>query len=199
LNGPNSLAQPYTQEQHEQFLENLRQYGNEPMAAHASLLPLNYVRLLRQNDDQFDVQCEEALELHAGLLYANAVKKATAEDGSDLLLGRLLEAKVPGFSKEARVMEIKKIGMPRQLRLRSFVESDGAVTEVTEKSNVSSGRNEDGAAAAVPRQPRTGQAPDADDLSSPPLRRGAAGGSSGHSDPGHREDVGVRPATWNGI
>jgi hypothetical protein len=173
------FEQQYTHEQHEQFLENLRQYGNEPMAAHASLLPLNYVRLLRQNDDSFDVQCEEALELHAGLLYANAVKKATAEGGSDVLLGKLLEAKVPGFSKEARVMEIKKIGMPRQLRLRTFAEGeDGTVTEVGVKSET--------AKTAEPKaQPRDGDA----DLSAAPAKRGSAGGIN---------DAG-NAAAWNGI
>ena len=92
----------------------LREKGNLAMAAEMMGLSLTRLRAMATKDEDLKIEIEDALEYHGALIYSTALERATAGK-SDVLLGKILEAKVNGFSKESR-----ERNKPTGLRLRTF-------------------------------------------------------------------------------
>jgi hypothetical protein len=100
--------------------QTLKEYGTLALAAEAAGLTPTRLRALINTDQDLAEMVEDALATHGDLIYQTALERATSGK-SDLLLGRLLEAKVDGFSKESRVPANLK-NRPTGLRLRTFDE-----------------------------------------------------------------------------
>jgi hypothetical protein len=112
----------YTPEQMQAIRRALHEYGNLARAAHAAGVSLTRLRASISRNEDFAAEVSDAMETHAANLYAVALERAT-EGKSDMLLAKLLEAKVEGFAKETRVKP--DTGRPTALRLRTF-DADGA-------------------------------------------------------------------------
>ena len=100
----------------------LREKGNLAMAAEMMGLSLTRLRAMATKDEDLKIEIEDALEYHGALIYSTALERATAGK-SDVLLGKILEAKVTGFSKESREPASQR-NKPTGLRLRTF-DADG--------------------------------------------------------------------------
>ncbi len=100
----------------------LKGYGSLARAAAMAGVSLSRLRASMSRNEDFATECEDALAEHAAMLYETALRRAV-EGGSDMLLAKLLEAKVEGFAKETRVkVDNNKV---TALRLRTF-NADGA-------------------------------------------------------------------------
>jgi hypothetical protein len=118
----------YTPEQMQAIREGLKGYGSLARAAAMAGVSLSRLRASMSRNEDFATECEDALAEHAAMLYETALRRAV-EGGSDMLLGKLLEAKVEGFAKETRVkVDNNKV---TALRLRTF-DADGAENPAAE-------------------------------------------------------------------
>lgn len=96
------------------------QYGTLALAAEAAGLTPTRLRALINTDQDLAEMVEDAMAIHSDMIYQTALERGTAGK-SDALLGKLLEAKVDGFSKETRVPANLK-NRPDKLVLRTFNE-----------------------------------------------------------------------------
>ena len=109
-------------EQYALLRSTLREKGSLPMAAEMMGISLTRLRAMATKDEDLKIEIEDALEFHGALIYDTALQRATAGK-SDVLLGKILEAKVNGFSKESRE-PLSQRNKPTGLRLRTF-DADG--------------------------------------------------------------------------
>jgi hypothetical protein len=109
-------------EQYAILRSTLREKGSLPMAAHLMGLSLTRLRAMAAKDEDLKIEIEDALEFHGALIYDCALERAT-NGKSDAMLGKILEAKVTGFSKESRE-PLSQRNKPTGLRLRTF-DADG--------------------------------------------------------------------------
>jgi hypothetical protein len=104
----------------------LRDYGSLARAAHAAGVSLTRLRASISRNEDLAAEADDLLAEHAARIYEEALRRALGSEerpGSDMLLAKLLEAKVEGFAKETRVKP--DTGRPTALRLRTF-DADGA-------------------------------------------------------------------------
>ena len=109
---------------------SLQDYGELPLAAHQAGITLSVLKREIAKDEDFAEEVEHLLALHGSAMVVLAQSKART---SDMILKTLLEAKVPGFSRETRDRK-SDTGKPTVLTLRSF-DDDGneAAEEVKPK------------------------------------------------------------------
>lgn len=114
--------------------DTLRTWGVLSMASAALGCRLGDLKAAIARDPDLQAEVNEALEEHNEALYAKAVQRG-AMGGSDALLGRLLEAKMPKlFDPKARNAEAAARGKPTGLRLRTFeADENGDVVDATPK------------------------------------------------------------------
>jgi hypothetical protein len=109
----------------------VREKGSLALAAFTVGLSPTELRRLMREDESLHQALADAGEVHAGLLYAEALKRAV-EGQSDTLMAKLLEARVDGFSRESRVPVAQK-GKPTGITMRTFdMDENGVVRDTGE-------------------------------------------------------------------
>lgn len=107
-----------TPEQYAVMRSTLREKGSMAMAAHMMGISLSRLKAMATKDEDLKIEIDDALEYHGALIYDVALERAT-HGKSDMMLGKILEAKVTGFSKESRE-PLSQRNKPTGLRLRTF-------------------------------------------------------------------------------
>jgi hypothetical protein len=80
---------------------DLRDYGVFSLAARNAGVTIGEIKALMARDEDFNAEVSESLQAHADYIYMTALERAV--NGSDMLMSKILEAKVDGFSRESRV------------------------------------------------------------------------------------------------
>lgn len=115
------------------LIDQMMALGNLPVAALSAGLSVTAARLLIAKDEDLARELADAEELHKGLLYREAVERAT-NGKSDALLSKLLEAKVEDFDKDARKARAAQLAKPSSITLRNFGANEkGEVEDVAVK------------------------------------------------------------------
>jgi hypothetical protein len=96
---------------------DLRDYGVFSLAARNAGVTIGEIKALMARDEDFNAEVSESLQAHADYIYMTALERAV--NGSDMLMSKILEAKVDGFSRESRVPASVK-NKPTGLVLRTF-------------------------------------------------------------------------------
>lgn len=110
--------------------EQLPETGSLAFVANLIGVPLAALKNYIARDVDFKTEVDSLLELHSDRLYMVALQRAVGPLGSDMLLGRLLEAKHQSFNKAAQAAEVGKKGKPSGITLRTFeATADGAVVD----------------------------------------------------------------------
>jgi hypothetical protein len=116
----------FTPEQMQAIRSALKGYGSLARAAAMAGVSLSRLRASISRNEDLAAEVDDLLAEHAARIYEEAMRRALGSEerpGSDMLLAKLLEAKVEGFAKETRVKP--DTGRPTSLRLRTF-DSEGA-------------------------------------------------------------------------
>ena len=126
------MANRLSPEQYQVIREAVTKYGTLAMAASIAGVSLNYLKRVLVDDEDFAQEINEALEVHSAGIYTLALQRA---EKSDTILGKLLEAKVDGFSTESRKQALAANGRITKLTLRTFDDdgNEAGVTDVAPK------------------------------------------------------------------
>lgn len=118
--------------QRDAIRESLRLYGELPLAAHQAGITVGMLRRHLNADEAFAEEVEHQISIHGSAMVVLAQQRASA--GDNTMLKTLLEAKVPGYSRESRqATTAKPQTQPVTLVLRDF-DDDG--TDVSDVSDV---------------------------------------------------------------
>ena len=127
--------------------ETVRTWGVLSMAADALGCRARDLKAAIARDPDLQAEVDEAMEEHKEALYDTAVKRGV-NGGSDAMLGKLLEARLPEqFDSKTRNQALTAKGKPTGVTLRRFEETaDGSVVDAEVKC-------ESAAPAAKPAEP----------------------------------------------
>lgn len=113
------------------LIEQIRATGQLAVAAFAIGIPVKALRQFAAQDPALGDALAEAMEQHNAMIYVEGHRRATV-GGSDALMGKLLEARLPEFDKEARKQELARNAKPAGITIKVFSEEDD-VTDVVDK------------------------------------------------------------------
>lgn len=120
-------------QQRRALVDSMKQVGNLAYASAAAGLTVTQARGLLQRDEDLRRELADAEELHKGFLYHTALTRATT-GGSDVLLGKLLDARVDEFDKDAKKAKAMASAKPSSITLRGFTaDANGEVQDVDSK------------------------------------------------------------------
>ena len=104
-------------EQYQIIRNTVQMYGTLGYAAERAGISLSYLKRVIADDDGLAQEIADMQAMHSENIYMMALQRA---EKSDTILGKLLEARVDGFSGESRKQALQQTGRPNRLVLRTF-------------------------------------------------------------------------------